>query len=78
MDDETRYNSLTSLQRASHAQDNARRTVVRPEARPRCNGLLRVQWRALSESHGRARPAEACCVWARTRLTSTIFSLVRW
>lgn len=57
MDDETRYNSLTNPQRASHAQRNARRTVVRPEARPRCNGLLQLQWRALIGSHGRARPA---------------------
>ena len=53
LDNETRYNSLTNnLHQASHAQNNARRTAVRPEARPSCNCLLKVQWRALVESNG--------------------------
>ena len=65
MSEDKGNNSLTNLQRTTHAQNNARRTIVNVEARPSCNALLIVQWHALIESHGRVRPAqaEALCVF---------------
>ena len=72
MDDEARYSSLTSPQRASLAQNHARRTAVRPEARPSCVGLLQMKWRALIKSKAECTLFNlklcACSVWAQDQV----------